>query len=366
MRLTERDGVLTVEDAALAFGGIAVDGRGTFDAADPGGVRLELSRVAFGRNDFAAELTPRGDGEFDLALSGSSFDMAALPDDDGSGADLALPPLHVRARLERLWTDEDWPVSRLRLEAELRDDRWETLEARGRIGDGSPAIFEISRSSPEERRFDFRAASLEDVLEIFTGFDDVEGGTLHVRGRLPDDDSAISGVFLGRNFVIEDTPILVRLLSLASLKVIGDLFSAQGLAFERVELPFVLREDVLTISDGRMVGPGIGFTVSGTADLANDMLDLEGTLVPVYALNTILGEIPLLGDILTGIEEGGGLASFVFSMRGPADDPEVRVNPLSVLAPGILRNLFWRPDLPDEESGSPDAAEEQQRLRGDR
>ncbi|MEE8351889.1 MAG: hypothetical protein V3R37_06860, partial [Rhodospirillales bacterium] len=59
-----------------------------------------------------------------------------------------------------------------------------------------------------------------------------------------------------------------------------------------------------------------------------------------YAINSALGNIPLLGQIFTGGEEGGGVFAFNYSMSGSRNNPEVNVNPLSALTPGIFRNVF--------------------------
>jgi len=53
-----------------------------------------------------------------------------------------------------------------------------------------------------------------------------------------------------------------------------------------------------------------------------------------------LGNIPVLGWLVTGGDKGGGLVAFNYSMRGPSQDPNVVVNPLSALTPGFLRKLF--------------------------
>ena len=71
-----------------------------------------------------------------------------------------------------------------------------------------------------------------------------------------------------------------------------------------------------------------------------DVLDLEGTMIPAYALNSVFGHIPLLGEIFTGGEKGGGVFAATYRMTGPIEEPMVSVNPLSALAPGILRNVF--------------------------
>jgi len=48
----------------------------------------------------------------------------------------------------------------------------------------------------------------------------------------------------------------------------------------------------------------------------------------------------VLGWLVTGGDKGGGLVAFNYSMRGPSQDPNVVVNPLSALTPGFLRKLF--------------------------
>ncbi len=68
-------------------------------------------------------------------------------------------------------------------------------------------------------------------------------------------------------------------------------------------------------------------------------LDLDGTLVPAYTLNSILGYIPVIGNLLLG-GEGQGIFAAGFHASGALDDPKISVNPLSALAPGMLRNLF--------------------------
>ena len=62
-------------------------------------------------------------------------------------------------------------------------------------------------------------------------------------------------------------------------------------------------------------------------------------MVPAYALNSILGNIPIVGDILTG-GSGSGIFAVTYHLSGPIGDPKVDLNPLSALTPGVLRNIF--------------------------
>ena len=55
---------------------------------------------------------------------------------------------------------------------------------------------------------------------------------------------------------------------------------------------------------------------------------------PLYLVNAI-------GSIFT--RKGEGLIGIAFNMTGPTENPNVAVNPLSVLTPGMFREIFRRP-----------------------
>ena len=71
-------------------------------------------------------------------------------------------------------------------------------------------------------------------------------------------------------------------------------------------------------------------------------MDLRGTLVPAYTINSVLGNIPILGTLLTG-GEGEGVFALTYRVSGAPDSPTVSVNPLSALAPGFLRSFVVAP-----------------------
>jgi hypothetical protein len=126
---------------------------------------------------------------------------------------------------------------------------------------------------------------------------------------------------------------------LTSLDGVYALMSGSGIPFTN------LRGD-LTFSKGRitldpMIGFGgaLGVTAKGWLEPGNDQIDVDGTLAPAYVLNSIIGNLPVIGSILTG-GEGQGLFAAAFRLTGSNDNPTVTVNPLSALTPGLLRHLF--------------------------
>jgi hypothetical protein len=58
---------------------------------------------------------------------------------------------------------------------------------------------------------------------------------------------------------------------------------------------------------------------------------MQGVISPIYLLNGI-------GSILT--RPGEGLFGFRYRLTGTAEDPVVSVNPLSILTPGMFRDMF--------------------------
>jgi hypothetical protein len=79
--------------------------------------------------------------------------------------------------------------------------------------------------------------------------------------------------------------------------------------------------------------------MTGRVDRRRETLDLSGTVVPAYLLNTLPGRLPLIGRLFS-LEQGGGVMAVAWRARGPRAEPEVTVNPLSALTPGVLRGLF--------------------------
>jgi hypothetical protein len=158
-----------------------------------------------------------------------------------------------------------------------------------------------------------------------------------------------SGELLFRNFVVRDEPALRR--------VVGGQ-SAQGLAGDRAdnaapplpinvsEVTFIkLRAEFtrsasrLDVSDMVIWGQQVGFTLQGNVDYGRDRVDIGGTFVPGYAFNNAFAQVPVVGALLGGGSQYGGLFAVNFRIAGAASAPTMTINPLSAIAPGILRRF---------------------------
>ena len=109
--------------------------------------------------------------------------------------------------------------------------------------------------------------------------------------------------------------------------------------FSRLHALIEHRDGVLRVRDGAIASTNIGSTLDGVADFNRDTLDFSGTFVPAYGVNNLFGQLPVVGLILGGGDKEG-LIGVNFRVTGRPGAPVLSVNPLSAIAPGILRKVF--------------------------
>ena len=195
------------------------------------------------------------------------------------------------------------------------------------------------------RKTALSAADAGVILRFLDIYEHVEGGTLALslagKGKGP-----LGGSVDLRNFWVVDEP---RLDSLVSTTPRGDNRSlnqavrgkidTKRVQFERGFSHVTTKSGTLTLADGVLRGPLIGLSFQGQLYDRKGNIAMTGTFMPAYGINRIFGDIPLLGQIL-GNGRDGGLIGITFRVSGKMEDPQLDINPLSAIAPGIFRSVF--------------------------
>ncbi len=109
--------------------------------------------------------------------------------------------------------------------------------------------------------------------------------------------------------------------------------------FDQLKAPFSYGDGQFILHDSYVNGPIIGATLRGKIDFRTERMKLGGTYVPLYGLNSAIGEIPVLNELLVG-RQGEGVFGVTFAIEGPTAKPTVIVNPVSLLTPGVFRQIF--------------------------
>jgi len=115
-----------------------------------------------------------------------------------------------------------------------------------------------------------------------------------------------------------------------------------GVEFSRMRVEFTRTLGRFAIREGIVRGPMIGATSEGYIDYLKDEVHMRGTFVPFFGLNNMFGQIPIFGIFLGG-GSNEGLVGLTYEVVGPPSAPVLRVNPISVVTPGILRKFFEIP-----------------------
>lgn len=355
----DRDHIRRIDRFSVAAADLIADGELALRPTPAGQVepaQLTLSRLAFGNTDITAAAEFAADGAVDVSLGGRQLDLrreiASFDDKTVATSAPAItstpPPVRVRisdaAPIGTVRLGETTTVDRLSGTLKLRGGDVRAATLRGLLNGESPLRLDLVETDAAKadgaRTLQFVTDDGGAVFAALDLTDTVVGGRLSVNGDLSG--SAGQETFVGQldltDFRLTEASSVSRALTLASFSGISDAIAGRGIALRRAEVPVRLTRDEIVITDAKLRGADIGVLTTGRIDRRTDTVDLAGEVAPAYTLNSLLGNIPLIGTLLTG--GGDGIFAASFSVKGPIDDPNVSVNPLTVLTPGIIRRLL--------------------------
>ncbi len=267
----------------------------------------------------------------------------AEPEEASAALDLDLTADTVRI-------NDDNRIADLSVKAQYDGRQMARLSVHGKLNGVNAGTFaaELKPGENGTRRLQADIATLGRALKALGVYGRMRGGRTTVDARL-DDDGVVAGRLTASDFVLADEKTLEDILRRAkyqnTLKPIDKAApqpaasAVDGLVFDRLVVDFTKRDETIEISEAILKGPILGGTASGTIDLESRTVALNGTIIPAYGLNNLFGRVPLFGEILGGGNKGG-LIGVTFRLAGPLDNPQVLVNPMSAIAPGIFRRIF--------------------------
>ncbi len=208
------------------------------------------------------------------------------------------------------------------------------------IGAGKGSTFRVTPEGRGRKLFLY-IANFGQMLRDAGWLDGLVDGYLHIEGRY--DDTAAGSPLDG--FLKLGPYRLQKVAPRANVGTLNTTIDALNRAgnalqqFDNLEAKLAKIGDRVHIRNGRTSGQSIGLTAQGYVDLGNDTARIGGIVVPAFALNNLLSNVPLLGPLLTGGKDGGVFA-VSYQLSGPLDDLKTDVNMMSAMTPGALRELF--------------------------
>jgi hypothetical protein len=204
----------------------------------------------------------------------------------------------------------------------------------GKLGRDTPLIGDLRGRAQGHDVIYLETSDAGAFLRFTDTYSKVVGGELQFAVDPPTTEpSAKEGQILVRDFVVKGEASLDR------LAAGGPNAMQSGISFSRLHAGFTRQNGQLAIREGVVAGPTIGGTIEGSIDYLGNQVRMSGTFVPMYGLNNMFGQIPVLGLFLGG-GSNEGLFGVTYEVVGTADKPVLRVNPISAILPGVSRKIM--------------------------
>jgi hypothetical protein len=291
--------------------------------------------------DGVLKVTMRGDvfdgrGFIKSAISGREVDPKSKPRNVDLDVDLKLGA--VAGFYGEALRSVDVKLSR-------RNGAIRAFTLSGKLGHDTPLTGDFRRPTPGREVIYLETNDAGAFFRFTDTYSKVVGGQLQLAMDPPTvEPSARDGLIIVSNFSVKGEAALDRVAAGGPTGV------QNGVSFSRMRAEFTRQNGQLTIREGVLKGPMIGGTIEGSIDSANQVR-MSGTFVPMYGLNNMFGQIPIVGLFLGG-GSNEGLIGVTYEVVGTLGQPVLRVNPISAMAPGVLRKIFefntGKPNTPVE------------------
>lgn len=316
---------------ALAVDAAGLDATGSVTLRDGGGLdRARFDRVRL-RDwlDASVELAGRGAGAAPaVSLTSGTVDLRRMDLGPGGGRGGAGAPLTVA--LDRVRVSEGIALTGVR--GTFSTAGGFSGRFAGRINGEAPVEGQVA---PATHGSMVRVTSADGgaVLSAAGIFPNARGGQLDMT-LTPRADTGYDGEATLSDVRLRNAPVLAELLSAASVVGLLEQLNGTGMLFTDADARFRLTAGGVDIRRASAVGASMGVSLAGVYRAQTGQLDMQGVISPFYLVNGI-------GAILT--RRGEGLFGMNYRITGPTADPDVTVNPLSILTPGMFREIFRRP-----------------------
>jgi hypothetical protein len=345
---------------AVRFDDLAIDGAGANVKGsiefDPSGevASADFSTFSLSEGDKASLKADRGsDGVLRIVMRGDLYDgrnfvKSSLSGTPDSGK-RRQPDVDLDIKLGTVAGHNGETLRGLDLKLSRRGGRIRNFAMEGKIGRDTPLIGEMRVRTRDNHPVVFFETADAGALFRFTDlYPRMAGGEMSLAMDPPtQDQSPQQGTLLIRNFAVRGESALDRLISGAQGPGAPQ-GGRNGIDFTELRVEFTRFPGKMAIRDGVVRGPTIGATIEGQIDYVRNDVHLRGTFVPFYGLNNMFGQIPIVGLFLGG-GSNEGLLGINYEAVGPPSSPRLTVNPVSAIAPGLLRKFIPSPGTFDRD-----------------
>lgn len=336
---------ISISDVDLGFGTVQLAGDITLSPA--GELQsADFSTFRISAGDSARVLMTPFEGGYAFTIDGEQLDLKPVLkrffnlDGDasvGASEDLRDQIFTVDVNLDRALGYYGEAAFNLDLDLQVRGEQLRRVNLTTQFL-GNRSASATTNPLASGRVISYATNDLGAMLRFVGVYPRLVGGEGSMVLRYDNAAQADAGAFEVRNFAIVDEDNLDAIIGEHDQSRAA-LAGVSAMEFEHGRAQFIRYSDRVEVLDAAIYGDMVGGTIRGNVLTDSGRYDLAGTYVPLFGLNNFFQQIPVLGPIFGG-REGEGLLGVTFAVRGALDQPELLINPVSILAPGVFRTLF--------------------------
>ncbi|MHA6690516.1 hypothetical protein [Devosia sp. A449] len=328
----------------LSFGTVRAVGGITYHATK-GLQQANFSQFGLSSGDNAQLVMTPIDGGYAVRVSGSQLDLKPMLRQffglgEGVGGVQSTQfdqTIALTVKLDRALGYYATTAFNVDLDLLLRGSDMRRANLTAQFSDGN-AISVTTNPAPDGRTLSVAFNDAGTILRLLGVYSQLAGGTGSLVLTTHRAADVEAGQLVMRDFAIVDEANVAQVLGNHSNSRAA-IAQQNRLDFDVAEVDFQRRSDRVEVTNAMLTGDTVGGTMRGFIYTNQRQYDLTGTYVPLFGLNNAFQQIPLLGPLLGG-RQGEGLVGVTFAVQGPLDNPQFRINPLSILVPGAFRELF--------------------------
>jgi len=346
--LKQTDGLYRLNDFKLNGSGFY--SAGNLLMSKRGLLSADIKQLKLNDSDSIAVKVERKDNTYNITASGDSYDARGVMNTllyQGSFKQVqGGRSVNLSANFKRVTGFEKRSIFGVDVTYQSRSGSLTKLDMNGFGRDGSKYSVQAQRNG-NQTLFTINSSDAGNALAFSNIYTRMQGG--NISAQLVRNDN---GPFLGpvnlKNFTVVNEPRLAQMVSNVRRQVphekgerakVIPIDSDKRITFDLAQAKIKKGDGYLDLDDAIIRNNTIGLSMNGTLYNKQDSMNLSGTFMPANAVNLAVSAIPILGRFFANGKDRA-LIGITYQLKGRRANPELLVNPLSIVTPGFFNRVF--------------------------
>lgn len=346
--LKQKDGLYRLNDFKLKGSGFY--SAGNLLMSKRGLISADIKQLKLNETDSIAVKVDRKDDGYTIAATGDSYDargvintllyQGAFKKVEGGRS------VNLSAKFKTVTGFEKRSIFNVDLVYQSRSGALTKLDMNGFGRDGAKYSVQAQRNG-NQTLFTINSNDAGNALAFSNIYTKMQGGNINAQLIRND-----NGPFLGpvnlKNFTVVNEPRLSQMVSNVRRQLpeergepakVIQIDTDKRITFDLAQAKIKKGDGYLDLDDAIIRNNTIGLSMNGTLYNKQDSMNLSGTFMPANAVNLAVSAIPILGRFFANGKDRA-LIGITYQLKGKRANPELFVNPLSIVTPGFFNKVF--------------------------